>query len=399
MAIHSKSHFFLQKERVWLRCFAFFCLILQPMILKRLSIVNYRNIAQADIELSPKLNCLTGRNGMGKTNLLDAVYYLSFCKSALNPIDAQVMLHDSDYCVVQGRYATETGDDVDVFCGMKRGQRKQVKLNGKAYSRYSEHLGVVPLVMVSPSDAELISGGSDERRRFMDIAISQYNRLYLAQLNRYNKALEQRNAMLRAEEEPDWEVMALWEETMADAGCVVHAGRRAFIDAFTPVFSEIYAQIAQTEEPVSLTYTSHCERGDLLDVIRSGRAKERILGYSIHGIHKDDLLMNLGGYPMKREGSQGQNKTYLISLKLAQFDFLKRTSHTAPLLLLDDIFDRLDASRVEQIVHLVSGDRFGQIFITDVNRGNMDRILASAGGDYKLFAVNDGIIDEINPYV
>lgn len=365
------------------------------MILKRLSIVNYRNIAQADIELSPKLNCLTGRNGMGKTNLLDAVYYLSFCKSASNPIDAQVMLHDSDYCVVQGRYAADSGDDVDVFCGMKRGQRKQVKLNGKAYQRYSEHLGLVPLVMVSPSDAELISGGSEDRRRFMDVAISQYNRVYLSHLTRYNQALEQRNAMLRAEEEPDWEVMALWEEVMAESGRIVYEGRRAFIDAFTPVFADIYAQIARNGESVSLTYTSHCERGDLLEVIRAGRAKERILGYSIHGIHKDDLLMNLGGYPMKREGSQGQNKTYLIALKLAQFDFLKRASHTTPLLLLDDIFDRLDASRVEQIVHLVAGDRFGQIFITDVNRGNMDRILASAGGDYKLFVVEEGTINEM----
>ena len=369
------------------------------MILNRLSIVNYRNIAQADIELSPKLNSLTGRNGMGKTNLLDAVYYLSFCKSASNPIDAQVMLHDSDYCVVQGRYASDMGDDVDVFCGMKRGQRKQVKLNGKAYSRYSEHLGLVPLVMVSPSDAELISGGSEDRRRFMDIAISQYNRPYLSQLTRYNQALEQRNAMLRAEEEPDWEVMSILEETMADAGRTVYEGRRAFIDEFTPVFSEIYAQISRNDEAVSLTYTSHCERGDLLEVIRQGRAKERILGYSIHGIHKDDLVMNLGGYPMKREGSQGQNKTYLIALKLAQFDFLKRASHTTPLLLLDDIFDRLDASRVEQIVHLVAGDRFGQIFITDVNRGNMDRILASAGGDYKLFVVDEGTINEMKTEV
>ena len=375
--------------------FAVFYLILPAMILKRLTIINYRNIAQADIELSPKLNCLTGRNGMGKTNLLDAVYYLSFCKSSFNPIDAQVMLHDSEYSVLHGSYSSDSGDDVDVFCGMKRGQRKQIKLNGKAYSRYSEHLGHVPLVMVSPSDAELISGGSDDRRRFMDIAISQYDRVYLTQLNRYNQALEQRNAMLRAEEEPDLEVMSLWEETMADAGRKVYEGRRAFIDEFSPVFSEIYSQIARNDEPVSLTYTSHCERGDLLDVIRAGRAKERILGYSIHGIHKDDLIMNLNGYPMKREGSQGQNKTYLIALKLAQFDFLKRASHTTPLLLLDDIFDRLDASRVEQIVRLVSGDRFGQIFITDVNRGNMDRILASAGGNYKLFVVEEGNINEM----
>ena len=198
--------------------------------------------------------------------------------------------------------------------------------------------------------------------------------------------------MLKSETEPDAEVMSLYEETMAEAGAVIYQRRRAFIDEFTPIFQDIHSQIAQSRETVSLSYESHGDRGDLLSLIRSGREKERILGYSIHGTHKDELVMQLEGYPMKREGSQGQNKTYLIALKLAQFEFLKRTSRTSPLLLLDDIFDRLDASRVEEIVRLVSGDRFGQIFITDVNRGHMDRILASAGSDYKLFSVADGEI-------
>lgn len=366
------------------------------MILKRLSIVNYKNIEQADLALSPKLNCLMGRNGMGKTNLLDAVYYLSFCKSASTPIDSQVMRHDSDFCVLQGFYQTDAGDDEEVFCGMRRGVRKQVKRGGKAYQRYSEHVGFIPLVMVSPSDAELISGGSEERRRFMDVAISQYDKEYLAQLIRYQKALEQRNAMLRAEQEPDYSVMTLWEEAMAASGRIIYERRKAFVEAFAPIFSRIYQQIAQGSEEVSLSYTSHGERGDMLELIQSGRAKERIVGYSLHGTHKDDLVMMLGGYPMKREGSQGQNKTYLIALKLAQFDFLKQTSRTKPLLLLDDIFDRLDASRVEQIVKLVASDQYGQIFITDVNRGNMDRILASAGSDYKVFAVENGVIEETN---
>ncbi len=362
------------------------------MILKRLSVVNYKNIAEADLEFSAKMNCFVGRNGMGKTNLLDAVYYLSFCRSATNPIDAQVVRHEADYCVVQGHYETERGDGEDVFCGLKRGQRKQVKRNGKAYQRYSEHVGVIPLVMISPSDGELISGGSDERRRFMDVAISQFDKEYLLQLIRYDKALTQRNVLLKAETEPDPEVLTLYEETMAEAGTLIYERRKAFVDEFTPLFQELYGLIAQNHETVSLTYVSHGDRGDLLPLIRSGREKERILGYSIHGTHKDDLLMQLEGYPMKREGSQGQNKTYLIALKLAQFEFLRRTSRTTPLLLLDDIFDRLDATRVEQIVHLVAGDRFGQIFITDVNRGNMDRILASAGSDYKLFGVEAGAI-------
>lgn len=365
------------------------------MILKRLSVINYRNIAQADLELSSKMNCLIGRNGMGKTNLLDAVYYLSFCRSAGNPIDSQVMLHGADYSVVQGHYRSDIGDDEDVFCGLKRGQRKQVKRNGKSYQRYSEHVGLIPLVMVSPSDSELIAGGSDERRRFMDVAISQYDKEYLEALIRYDRALEQRNVMLKAEAEPDEEVLSLWEAMMAENGRLIYERRRAFIDAFTPVFKEIYSLISDGNEEVSLIYTSHAERGDLLELIRGGRAKERILGYSIHGTHKDDLVLELGGYLLKREGSQGQNKTCLIALKLAQFDFLKSAAHTTPLLLLDDIFDRLDASRVEQIVRLVSSERFGQIFITDVNRGHMDRILEAAGSDYKLFTVTDGVIEEL----
>ena len=362
------------------------------MILKRLSILNYKNIEQADLEFSPKVNCFIGQNGMGKTNLLDAVYYLSFCKSATNPIDSQVMRHEADFFVVQGLYETRQGDEEDIYCGMKRRQKKVFKRNKKAYQRFSEHVGFIPLVMVSPSDNELILGGSEERRRFMDMAISQHDKEYLAELINYDKALQQRNALLKMEEEPDAELLSLWEEMMAQAGMVIYERRKAFIESLIPIFQQFYNQISGEREEVSLSYLSHGDRGQLLDVIRDGRAKDRIMGYSLHGVHKDDLVMQLGGYPIKREGSQGQNKTYLIALKLAQFDFLRRSGHATPILLLDDIFDRLDASRVEQIVHLVSSDTFGQIFISDVNRGHLDRILASATGNYKLYAVNDGVV-------
>lgn len=364
------------------------------MILKRLSILNYKNIEQADLEFSPKVNCFIGQNGMGKTNLLDAIYYLSFCKSASNPIDSQVMRHDSDFFVVQGFYETEQGDEEDIYCGMKRRQKKMVKRNKKAYLRFSEHVGFIPLVMVSPSDNGLIQGGSEERRRFMDVAISQHDKEYLTELIAYDKALQQRNALLKQEDEPDPELLGLWEEMMARSGELIYERRKAFIAGLTPIFQSFYMQISGEREEVSLSYISHGDRGPLLDVIRGGRAKDRIMGYSLHGVHKDDLEMKLAGYPIKREGSQGQNKTYLIALKLAQFDFLRQSGRTVPLLLLDDIFDRLDASRVEQIIRLVSGDAFGQIFITDVNRGHLDRILASATGDYKLFAVADGVVQE-----
>ena len=341
---------------------------------------------------SVKMNCFIGQNGMGKTNLLDAIYYLSFCKSSTNPIDSQVMRHEEDFFVIQGLYETEDGSEEDIYCGMKRKQKKHFKRNKKEYKRFSEHVGFVPLVMVSPSDGGLIAGGSDERRKFMDVAISQYEKRYLTALIDYEKALAQRNALLKMEEEPDLELLGLWEEMMAEAGTVVYQFRKAFIEEFTPIFCKYYKRISQEKEEVSLAYVSHGDRGSLLEVIRDSRAKDRVMGYSLHGIHKDDLVMMLGGYPIKREGSQGQNKTYLIALKLAQFDFLKRASNTAPLLLLDDIFDKLDATRVEQIIRIVSGEDFGQIFISDVNREHLDKILASSGEDYRLFAVKDGVI-------
>ena len=365
------------------------------MILKKISILNFKNIREASLELSPKMNCLIGHNGVGKTNFLDALFYLSFCKSSLNPVDSQIMTHDSDFFMVEGLYEDESGKQTDVYCGMKRGTKKHFKRDKKEYKRLSQHIGLIPLIMASPGDSSIISGGSEERRRFMDIVISQYDSVYIDALSAYNKALLQRNALLKMENEPDAALLDIWEEEMARNGEVVYAKRRAFVEEFVPVFQKIYAVISGGKERVSLTYVSHCQRGPLLDVIRRDRFKDRAVGYSLHGVHRDELEMMLDGYMMKREGSQGQNKTYVLSLKLAQFDFLCRTaSKTTPLLLRDDMFDKLDAQRVEQIVKLVSGDGFGQIFVTDTNRDHLDRILHNGCFDYKLFYVDDGNIVE-----
>ena len=365
------------------------------MWLKRISILNYKNLEQVDLAFSRKMNCIIGRNGMGKTNLMDAVYYLSFCKSATNPIDSQNICHDQDFFVVQGFYETDDGDPEEVYCGLKRRQKKQFKRNKKEYTRLSDHIGLIPLVMVSPADSLLIAGGSEERRRFMDVVISQFDREYLDALIRYNKALLQRNTLLKAEVEPEEELMAVWEEAMAASGEVVYRKRREFIDEFIPVFQSYYSYISQGREQVSLAYESHAAEGNLLELLAASRQRDRIMGYSLKGVHKDDLILQLGDFPIKREGSQGQNKTYLIALKLAQFEFLKRTgSHTTPIVLLDDIFDKLDASRVEQIVKLVAGDSFGQIFITDTNRDHLDKILKKIEGDYKLFEVDNGMVNE-----
>ncbi|MCR8872595.1 DNA replication/repair protein RecF [Phocaeicola barnesiae] len=365
------------------------------MWLKRISILNYKNLEQAELSFSRKMNCIIGKNGMGKTNLLDAVYYLSFCKSATNPIDSQNIRHDQDFFVIQGFYETDTQEPEEVYCGLKRKQKKQFKRNKKEYTRLSDHIGFIPLVLVSPADSLLIAGGSEERRRFMDVVISQFDREYLEALIRYNKALMQRNTLLKSDIEPEEELMVVWEEMMAAAGAVVYQKRKAFIDEFIPVFQSYYAYISQDREEVSLAYESHAAQGDLLQLIQESRQRDRIMGYSLKGVHKDDLIMRLSEFPIKREGSQGQNKTYLIALKLAQFEFLKRTgSQTTPLVLLDDIFDKLDASRVEQIVKLVAGDNFGQIFITDTNRDHLDKILKKIDGDYKLFEVEGGMVTE-----
>jgi DNA replication and repair protein RecF len=365
------------------------------MILKNISIINYKNIASADLSLSPKINCFIGSNGEGKTNLLDAVYYLSFCRSASNPIDSQVIRHGQEFFVLQGKYLDDYEGEENVYCGMKRGTKKRFKRNEKDYKRLSEHIGLIPLVMISPSDNILIDGGSEERRRLMDVVISQYDHEYIDALTKYSKALAQRNALLKMEDEPDIELLKLWEEQMAAEGTKIYYKRDNFVRRLIPVFQSFYNKISEDNESVSLNYISHGQRGDLLGVIQRDRFKDRIIGYSLHGIHRDDLEMTIGGYPLKREGSQGQNKTFVIALKLAQFDFLHRAGNkVVPILLLDDIFDKLDANRVEQIVKIVAEDNFGQIFITDTNRDHLDRILRNSILKYKIFSVVGGTINE-----
>jgi DNA replication and repair protein RecF len=374
------------------------------MILRRLSILNYKNIREASLELSPKINCFIGHNGVGKTNVLDAVYYLSFCRSASNPIDSQVIRHEEPFCVIEGEYESDSqhpiGDSQQLLisCGMKRGVKKHFKRNKKEYKRLSEHIGLIPLVVVSPSDTMLIEGSSEERRRLMDMVISQYDRSYIDALSRYNNAHQQRNTLLKQEDPaPDPMLLQIWEEQMAESGEVIYQKRNAFVQELIPLFQQFYNQISSGRETVGLNYISHCQRGPLLEVIQRDRHKDLAVGFSLHGVHRDDLEFTLDGHLMKREGSQGQNKTYAIALKLAQFDFLKRTaSQTTPLLLLDDIFDKLDAERVEQIVRLVSGDAFGQIFITDTNRDHLDQILKASALDYKIFYVDNGEITEKN---
>ena len=361
----------------------YFCTV----ILKKLSILNYKNIAEATLELSPKMNCLIGQNGVGKTNVLDAVYYLSFCRSSNNPIDSQVIRHGQDFFMLEGVYEGEIEEEV-ISCAMKRGMKKHFRRNKKEYKRLSEHIGLITIVMVSPNDTLLIDGSSEERRRFMDVVISQQDRSYIEELNRYNKALQQRNTLLKQDQSPDPDVMAILEEQMAHSGEAIYRRRAKLVEQMVPLFQQYYERISGGHEQVSLNYVSHCQRGPLLEVIQRDRWKDQAIGYSLHGIHRDDLEMQIDGHPMRREGSQGQLKTYVTSLKLAQFKVLGGK----PILLLDDIFDKLDAERVEQIVKLVADDEFGQIFITDTNREHLDQILSASSHDYRIFHVKDGEI-------
>ena len=380
------------------------------MILDQLSIINYKNIREATLRLSPKINCFIGHNGAGKTNVLDAVYFLSFCHSAQTTQDSLIVRHGDEFFMLEGSYTDTTQElngksqELVISCGMKRGAKKVFKRDKKAYKRLSEHIGLIPVVLVSPSDTLLIEGGGEERRRLMDVAVSQLDHNYIESLNRYNKALQQRNAMLKLEDqEPDPELLALWEEQMAREGEQIFNRRNDFVERLTPLFQQFYETISGGHEQVSLRYVSHCQRGPLLEVIQRDRHKDRAVGYSLHGIHRDDLEILLGGHPMRREGSQGQQKTFVIALKLAQYELLKSgdltthhspvTAHRSPLLLLDDIFDKLDAHRVEQIISLVASDQFGQIFITDTNRDHIDQILSNSALDYKIFYVESGEIN------
>ena len=363
------------------------------MILRKLSILNYKNIRSAELRLSPKFNCFVGMNGVGKTNILDAIYYLSSCRSIFNLPDSHLITHDESFFVLDAEYATDGGEPEMLYCGLKKGTKKHFKRNGKEYKRLSQHIGHVPVVLVSPSDSVIIDGGSEERRRLLDVVISQYDNTYLDTLTNYSRLLQQRNTLLKQEEEPDANLIDIIDMQMAETGKTLYVRRKEYVERLEPLFQQAYDAVSGSRERVSLSYISHCQRGDLLDILRESRAKDRVMGYSLHGVHRDDLNMSIAGYPIKKEGSQGQCKTYTIALKIAQFQFLRKTNlSNTPLLLLDDIFDKLDAKRVSHIVRLVSGNDYGQIFITDTNRERLDEILKSGDFDYKIFNIEDGMV-------
>lgn len=361
------------------------------MHLTQLSLVQFKNFNQAELLFSPGINCFTGKNGIGKTNLLDAIHYLSLTKSYFNPVDAQNIRHGSDFMVIQGEFLREEQTE-SVYCGFKRTQKKQFKRNRKEYQRLADHIGLLPVVMISPADNVLISEGSEERRKFINSVISQYDHEYLEDMVRYNHALLQRNKLLKdlgTDKATDPEMIELWDEQLALPGDRIFRKRDEFAKDLIQVFQKYYDYISLGRERIEVTYQSQLEGNDFRNLLKSSLGKDRLLQYTTVGIHKDDLLLSIGGHPIKRIGSQGQQKTLMVALKLAQFEFIRQNNGQKPILLLDDIFDKFDGDRVKQIIHLVAGEQFGQIFIADTNKHRIEAVLAELHSDYRIFEIDE----------
>jgi DNA replication and repair protein RecF len=356
------------------------------MHLKELSLVNFKNFESFDLELCPRINCLIGDNGTGKTNLLDSIHYLSFCKSFLNSSDRQNIKTGEDFFVIKGGF--DLNENIEsIYCGLQRDKRKSFRRNGAEYQKLSDHIGLLPVVYSTPYDSDLIHLGSEVRRKFADSVISQFDRSYLSQLITYNKILDQRNTLLKNSwngRKPQPDEIEVWDYKLTESGNLIHAARKNFANEITTIFQKYYNLISDGREKVELVYQSHLHENNLYDMLHRNFERDLILGYTSAGIHKDDFDFVLEQHPIKKYGSQGQQKTYVISLKFAWFEYMRSKTNLAPILLLDDIFDKLDKKRVKVITKLVSDESFGQIFITDTSYSRMPDILKELEINYKI---------------
>ncbi len=360
------------------------------MYLQKISLVNFKNIETQSFDFQKKINCFVGNNGIGKTNVLDAIYYLSFAKSYFNSIAGQNIRHGQEFFMIEGDYLLNDRSE-KIVCSLKRGQKKVLKRNGKAYEKFSEHIGQLPLVIISPADRDLIVEGSDTRRKFIDGVISQQDKKYLQGLISYNKIVSQRNALLKyfaANRTFDALNLKVYDEQLVEYGSVIYNKRKAFLEEFVPIFNEKHQIISGAKEEVNLSYKSQLHDVSFETLLANSIEKDRMLQYTSSGVHKDDLNFEIGEYPIKKFGSQGQQKSYLIALKLAQFEFIKKQSNVTPILLLDDIFDKLDENRVSQIVDLVNNDAFGQIFITDTHFERTEDVIKKSNQEYQIFKLD-----------
>jgi DNA replication and repair protein RecF len=357
------------------------------MILKSISLLNYKNFDSKSFDFNDKINCIVGNNGIGKTNVLDAIYHLSFGKSYFNPVATQNIKHDEDFFVINGDYIKNDNPEKLVI-SLKRGQKKVIKRNGKAYEKFSEHIGFLPLVIISPADRDLIIEGSDTRRKFIDSVISQSDKTYLDHLIKYNKILAQRNALLKyfaLNHTFNKDTLEIYNNQLNDYGTKIFEKRDAFLKTFIPIFKSRYEVISNGKDSVDLAYESHLFENSLNTLLKNAINKDKALQYTSVGIHKDDLHFNIETHPIKKFGSQGQQKSFLIALKLAQFDFIKAQSNVNPILLLDDIFDKLDEQRVSQIIKLVDDENFGQIFISDTHAERTENAVKQVHQSFEIF--------------
>lgn len=357
------------------------------MYLKKIALFNYKNFSEANFEFDSKINCFVGKNGIGKTNVLDAIFHLSYGKSYFNPLAVQNIKHGEEFFVIDGEFEKKDRTE-QIVCSLKKGQKKILKRNGKQYDKFSEHLGFIPLVIISPADRDLIIEGSETRRKFIDSVISQLDSIYLHQLIQYQKILNQRNALLKyfaLNQVFDAETLSIYNEQLDGYGQTIFEKRTAFLADFVPIFNKHHHAITGSEETVQLVYESQLSEKNLAVLLQENISKDRVLHYTSVGIHKDDLSFEIDNYPIKKFGSQGQQKSFLIALKLAQFEFVKKQSGENPILLFDDIFDKLDEIRVGKIVEMVNNDNFGQLFISDTHPERTEAIIKSTHQSYKIF--------------
>ena len=365
------------------------------MYLQQLSLLNFKNYAEAELTFQPGVNAFAGNNGAGKTNLLDAIHYLALCKSYFNPIDSQQIKQGADFFMVNGTFEKDKQREV-IACGLKRNQKKQFKRNKKEYTRLADHIGLFPLVMISPYDISIIIEGSEERRKFIDNVISQTDNHYLDELIAYNKTLLNRNALLKLIADTgryDADLLEIYDEQLVASGNRIFQKRKAFMDTFTQIFNKHYSFISDDAESVELVYESQLLVDDFAQLLKRSTERDRVLERTTNGIHKDDLQFSIHGMAMKKFGSQGQQKSFLIALKLAQYTFLYNQKGYKPLLLLDDIFDKLDENRTHKLMKMVSDNDFGQVFITDTSAARINGIFSALGIDIRLFNVEKGVVN------
>ena len=367
------------------------------MYLNKLCLLNFKNYTETELLFSPGVNCIVGNNGMGKTNLLDAIHYLAFCKSYFNPIDSHNIKHEEAFFMLQGYFTNEFETD-EITCGVKRNQKKQFKKNKKEYERLSDHIGSYPLVMITPNDAELIIGGSEFRRKFIDGIISQYDKVYLEKLIAYNHVLSQRNSLLKQFQENgvfDSITLDLWDEQLVLYGQSIIDRRVDFLAEFTPLFTKNFLNLGDTSEVVELNYVSSVGLKDFKTALLTSLTKDRFLQHTSVGPHRDDLDFKLSAHSLKKYASQGQQKSFLLALKLAQYEFIRTRKGFNPLLLLDDVYDKLDENRFRQLIQLVGKEFKGQVFITDTHMDRIQHLFQVAGVDIALFHIDYGNVNKI----